>query len=953
MTLLSIGTWNVRTLLDNPTANGPERRTVFVARALARYNIDIAALSETRLADEGQLTETGGGYTLFWSGRGSDERRDAGVGFAVRSHLVRKLASLPKGVNDRLTTLQLPLQNRSQTTLISTYAPTMTNPDVMKGRFYEEPDALLSAVRGTDKLILLGDFNARGGRDSAAWQGVVGRHGVGNCNSNGLLLLKTCAAHGLLTTNTTFRLPTRNRTSWMHLSSKHWHLLDYVPPMLGLSTRKQHDLLDQNDEEIQALLVEEHRLHRAHQNDPPSAAKKIAFTCARRTVWNKPHKIQDAWLSAKADELRGYADGNDSKRFCEALNSFYGPQSLRRSPLLSIDGTTLITEKAQILQRWAEHFEAVLSRPSSINDEVIDRIPQVDINSAMDDSPAELKDVSIIHLYKRKGNRQVCDNHRGISLLSITGKTLARVLLNRLVTHLELGLLPESQCGFHNGRGMIDMIFATRQLQEKCQEQNRELYTTLADLTKAFDTVCRQGLWRIMTKFGCPAKFIQMVRQFHGGLMARVLDGGESSEAFPVTNGVKQGCVLAPTLFSMMFTAMLNDAFQDSDAGISLKYRADGKLFNLRRLQTIPKVKETVLRDVLFAGDCALYAGSEPEMQVNMDKFSTVKGQKLQAVDQFTYLGSTLSRAVTIDTEVNCRIAKASSAFGRLLSTVWGRRRISPATKLKVYRAVVLTTLLYACETWTVYRRHVTQLNHFHMACLRRILGIRWQDKVPDAEVLSRASLPSVHTRLMRAQTRWAGHVIRMPDERIPRQLLFGDLSAGRRSHGGHKKRCKDTLKASLKSLDVDTTTWETLAQNCPTWSDLIHKGCQNYEARRIAQAQYTNICKCELCKSRATGATTAVPTQSLGACVPVRKLSTAHLRKTARASGDGGMSQPGVSGDCFICLSEFSGFYVVNGVATGTGVGPSFPCLFVGYVEQYMFQAHTSDRSPTLPAPH
>ena len=83
--------------------------------------------------------------------------------------------------------------------------------------------------------------------------------------------------------------------------------------------------------------------------------------------------------------------------------------------------------------------------------------------------PQEFKDVSIIHLFKRKGNPQLYDNHRGISLLSIAGKVLARVLLNRLNEHLEQSaLLPESQCGFRKNRGAIDLIFTARQLQEKC-----------------------------------------------------------------------------------------------------------------------------------------------------------------------------------------------------------------------------------------------------------------------------------------------------------------------------------------------------------------------------------------------------------------------------------------------------------------------------------------------------
>ena len=91
----------------------------------------------------------------------------------------------------------------------------------------------------------------------------------------------------------------------------------------------------------------------------------------------------------------------------------------------------------------------------------------------------------MIHLYKRKGNPQVCDNHRGISLLSIAGKILAKILLNRLNAHLEqAGLIPESQCGFRKDRGTIDIIFTARQLQEKCQEQNVDLYMTFVDLIK-------------------------------------------------------------------------------------------------------------------------------------------------------------------------------------------------------------------------------------------------------------------------------------------------------------------------------------------------------------------------------------------------------------------------------------------------------------------------------------
>ena len=225
-----------------------------------------------------------------------------------------------------------------------------------------------------------------------------------------------------------------------------------------------------------------------------------------------------------------------------------------------------------------------------------------------------------------------------------------------------------------------------------------------------------------------------------------------------MTNGVKQGCVLASTLFSMMFSAMLTDAFQDGDNDIPIRYRFDGKLFNLRRLQAKSKVQTEVLDEFLFADDMAKGAPTEEKMQKGVDQVSdscdsydltisikktevvyqpapgkpykepsiTVKGQRLQVVNKFTFFGSTLSRVVHIDDEVNARIAKASAAFGRLRGSIWNRSGIRLDTKLEVYSSVVLPTLLYACETWTVYQRHAKRLNHFHTSCLRKILKIKW-----------------------------------------------------------------------------------------------------------------------------------------------------------------------------------------------------------------------------------
>ncbi|VDL97275.1 unnamed protein product [Schistocephalus solidus] len=140
----------------------------------------------------------------FGSGCPKAELRNAGVTFVIRHDIVGRLPCLPQAINDRLTTLSLPLRGPTSATTISAYAFPMTSTDETKNKLYENLHILLASVPKTDKLVVLGDFNARVATDHAAWQGVLGPHGLSGCNDNGLLLLRTCAEHHLLLTNTLF-----------------------------------------------------------------------------------------------------------------------------------------------------------------------------------------------------------------------------------------------------------------------------------------------------------------------------------------------------------------------------------------------------------------------------------------------------------------------------------------------------------------------------------------------------------------------------------------------------------------------------------------------------------------------------------------------------------------------------------------------------------------------------
>ena len=154
-------------------------------------------------------------------------------------------------------------------------------------------------------------------------------------------------------------------------------------------------------------------------------------------------------------------------------------------------------------------------------------------------------------------------NYRGISLLNCAGKVLARILFNRLYNEVLELIIPEEQCGFRSERSTIGLISLARQIQEECWERFQPLYVLFVDTSKAFDTVDRQALWKVLRKFDCPSNFTHLIKWFYEGNKARGRFSWSNSGSFNAVSKVKQGCVLAPALFNLYVSAILIVDFSD------------------------------------------------------------------------------------------------------------------------------------------------------------------------------------------------------------------------------------------------------------------------------------------------------------------------------------------------------------------------------------------------------
>ena len=287
---------------------------------------------------------------------------------------------------------------------------------------------------------------------------------------------------------------------------------------------------------------------------------------------------------------------------------------------------------------------------------------------------------SLIITFPKKGNLQLCQNYRTISLISHSSKVMLKVILNGLKPQAK-EIIAEEQARFRAGRTTTEQIFNLRILCEKYLQHQQNLYHVVIDFKKAFDRVWQAALWATMRKYSISANVVRTIEQFYDKATSAVQMNGSNGEWFRTTVGVRQGCLLSPTLFNIFLERIMSDTLEEHEGKVSIGGR------NITNLQ--------------FANDIDALAEEEQETLESLDKTCTrykmeisaentklmtnsangiqrqikVNGQKLGTVTSFKYLGAVVSDDCS-KPEILSRIAQATAVLTKL-KPIWTDNNIS------------------------------------------------------------------------------------------------------------------------------------------------------------------------------------------------------------------------------------------------------------------------------------
>ena len=457
-------------------------------------------------------------------------------------------------------------------------------------------------------------------------------------------------------------------------------------------------------------------------------------------------------------------------------------------------------------------------------------------------------------LLPKKGDLGMPKNWRGICLLDIASKLLSCVLVERLKEVMEENG-PDNQCGFRPFRGTIDGTFNLLMALRKRQEHNLETYVAFVDLEKAFDSVPRAALFKVLRRYGLPDHFINIVIRLHADAVVSYKMGNEEVE---VKNriGVRQGACEGPVLFLFIMAAAMETMEWPVPKPTFCTSRANHVLHGER-----PDRKRDAYRfeffASLFADDCAVLFDTHDDMRVGMDymykhflKFGLkihlgrgTTASKTEAMffpkprcddgttkpnfnvadgfisytRKFKYLGSHIVPSLDSEAEIDIRIKKASQAFGALSESTFRNKDVRKHLKGRIYVALILTILLHGCETWFLREAEYQKLKAFHHSCVRAMCRVSMSQvrrhRIRTSKLLHELSLQRVEHYLESRCLRWAGHVVRMDMDRLPRMLLTSWCPTSRvigrpRMSFGHTIK-KFIIKLNDKLDDPDAKAWD------------------------------------------------------------------------------------------------------------------------------------------------
>lgn len=450
--------------------------------------------------------------------------------------------------------------------------------------------------------------------------------------------------------------------------------------------------------------------------------------------------------------------------------------------------------------------------------------------------PSEWKDGIIVKVPK-KGSLKHCNNWRGITLLSVFTKLMARIILERIKARIE-ATLGRHQAGFRSRHSCVDHINTLRIIIEQSAELKSPLHLMFVDFEKAFDRVNREFIWKSLSRRGIHPKIVAIIKESYNNARCFVSHYGQMTDAFEVRQGVRQGCILSPILFLVVIDDVLTTTV-GTDERYGIQWRPFNRLSHLDYADDVCFLAHTN-SGLKHMCQALQDNGKRACLTINAQKTKTMHSgrttqqhqpillqqQPIEEVEQFTYLGSILTPDGGAELDVEVRINKARAAFG-ILSPVWRSKEISLRTKLKLFESNVKSVLLYACETWKVTARITKKLQTYINRCLRRILNIRWPQIISNIELWRRTNQRMVEVEIRQRKWRWIGHTLRKPNENIAKQS-FEWNPQGTRRIGRPRKTWKKTVEVEAASQKKTWKELRRLAGNRNQWKEFVHAICHN-----------------------------------------------------------------------------------------------------------------------------